>query len=393
MTAAPIPVRSIVLLSIAAFASSATIRIADPLLPQIAGEFGTTVAHASIISTACTLAYGLCQLVHGPVGDRFGKYTIITLMTLASALMTGAGGFANDLATLGFLRLLAGATAAALIPLSMAHIGDIVPLEQRQPVLARFMSGQILGSIAGQAMGGIFGEYLSWHAVFMVLGVVYLGVAFLLWRELLSGRVVQTRTAVSPSFLVTTLLTLARTPRVRLVVGVVFLEGVSFLGPYTYLSTYLHDRFSLGFAAIGAILGCFGLGGLVYAALAGRIVASLGPRNMVVSGGFLMALAYGLCLLVPAWWIVPLSTTLCGVGFYLFHNTLQTQATQMAPHVRGIAVSLFASGFFLGQSVGVALGGLVVTDIGYGPILAFPVVTLPLLAVFFRRRMGLEQQI
>lgn len=388
MTDAPLPVRSIVLLSIAAFASSATIRIADPLLPQIAGEFGTTVAHASIISTACTLAYGLCQLVHGPVGDRFGKYTIITLMTLVSAVMTGAGGFANDLATLGFLRLLAGATAAALIPLSMAHIGDIVPLDRRQPVLARFMSGQILGSIAGQAAGGIFGEFLSWHAVFMVLGVIYLGVALLLWREVLSGRVKQTRTAVSPSFLVTTLLTLARTPRVRLVVGVVFLEGLSFLGPFTYLGAYLHEHYGLGYAAVGGILACFGLGGLVYAGLSGRIVATLGPRNMVVSGGVLMALAFALILFVPAWPVVPVASAVCGMGFYLFHNTLQTQATQMAPHVRGIAVSLFASGFFLGQSAGVALGGLVITGTGYAPVFAWPIVALPLLAVFFRRRMG-----
>ena len=44
-----------------------------------------------------------------------------------------------------------------------------------------------------------------------------------------------------------------------------------------------------------------------------------------------------------------------GLGFYMLHNTLQTQATQMAPHARGSAVTLFACMLFFGQSTGVLL--------------------------------------
>ena len=46
---------------------------------------------------------------------------------------------------------------------------------------------------------------------------------------------------------------------------------------------------------------------------------------------------------------------LAGIGFYFLHNTLQTQATQMAPHARGSAVTLFACLLFFGQSTGVLL--------------------------------------
>ena len=42
-----------------------------------------------------------------------------------------------------------------------------------------------------------------------------------------------------------------------------------------------------------------------------------------------------------------------GLGFYMLHNTLQVQATQMAPEARGTAVTLFACLLFLGQSAGV----------------------------------------
>jgi predicted MFS family arabinose efflux permease len=44
----------------------------------------------------------------------------------------------------------------------------------------------------------------------------------------------------------------------------------------------------------------------------------------------------------------------------MLHNTLQTNATQMAPERRGAAVALFASAFFLGQSTGVAMASLAV---------------------------------
>ena len=49
-----------------------------------------------------------------------------------------------------------------------------------------------------------------------------------------------------------------------------------------------------------------------------------------------------------------------GLGFYMLHNTLQTQATQMAPEARGSAVTLFASMLFLGQSAGVLVAAMTV---------------------------------
>ncbi|HYZ27349.1 MAG TPA: MFS transporter, partial [Geminicoccaceae bacterium] len=157
--------RPIVLLSAASFASVATMRVADPLLPQVAREFGVSAGEASIIATAFALAYGFCQLVYGVLGDRFGKYRLVTLATLASALTVASAGFAGSLGMLGAARLAAGASAAAIVPLSMAFIGDHVPYEQRQTALARFLTGTILGIISGQVFGGVLGELVGWRAV------------------------------------------------------------------------------------------------------------------------------------------------------------------------------------------------------------------------------------
>jgi predicted MFS family arabinose efflux permease len=58
-----------------------------------------------------------------------------------------------------------------------------------------------------------------------------------------------------------------------------------------------------------------------------------------------------------------------GLGFYMLHNTLQINATQMAPDSRGTAVACFASSFFLGQSTGVALAGFAVERMQTTPVM------------------------
>jgi MFS transporter, YNFM family, putative membrane transport protein len=72
-----------------------------------------------------------------------------------------------------------------------------------------------------------------------------------------------------------------------------------------------------------------------------------------------------------------------GVGFYMHHATLQTIATQMAPQARGLAISLFAFLFYLGQALGVALCGQLIEFAGYRVMFAVVGVALVALALFF----------
>jgi YNFM family putative membrane transporter len=72
----------------------------------------------------------------------------------------------------------------------------------------------------------------------------------------------------------------------------------------------------------------------------------------------------------------------------MFHNTLQVNATQMAPEARGGAVALFAFCLFTGQSAGVWVSARVVDQWGTRPLYAACSVGLLLLAFVFRHRLG-----
>lgn len=389
MTGAPEPTRSarpIMVLSAAAFCTAATMRIADPMIPVVATEFGTTPGGAAVIATAFTLAYGLCQVVYGPLGDRWGKYRLIALAMTLSSLVVGGAAAAGTLSALGALRLLAGITAGGVIPLAIAYVGDAVPYERRQPVLARFLTGQILGVFFGQAVGGILIEVTGWRVAFLILGGCFLVVSVLLWIEAASPRIVRT-TAPAPGvgLIVRRFTRMIADPRPRRVLIAVFVEGLLFFGALAYIGAFMRHTFGFDYATIGLLLGGFGIGGLGYILTVGPSVRRLGEPGMVALGGVLLTAGFTGLLLAEGRAGLGAAMLVIGFGFYMLHNTLQTNATQMAPETRGAAVALFALFFFVGQAFGVEAYGHVVDRIGYAPVFLSAGPGLLLLALWFRR--------
>jgi predicted MFS family arabinose efflux permease len=179
---------------------------------------------------------------------------------------------------------------------------------------------------------------------------------------------------------------LAGAAQPRIVLATVFAEGFLFFGGLAYIGAFLRHGFVLPYTTIGLLLGCFGLGGLAYAVTAPKVIAFLGERGMVRTGAALLAASFGALPVLPVWFAAAPVMVVLGVGFYLFHNTLQTNATQMAPGARGAAVSLFAFCFFLGQASGVATLGFTVDRIGYGPGFLFSGAGLLLLGLWFGGR-------
>jgi predicted MFS family arabinose efflux permease len=85
----------------------------------------------------------------------------------------------------------------------------------------------------------------------------------------------------------------------------------------------------------------------------------------------------------PVWWPTLPASLLAGFGFFMFHNTMQVNATQMAPAARGTAVSLFASALFMGQSIGVLLAAGLVGLLGSTAVIAGGSAVLVAVGLYF----------
>jgi len=176
-------------------------------------------------------------------------------------------------------------------------------------------------------------------------------------------------------------------PFARIVLIAGFLEGGLAWGAFAYIGAYLHLRFGLSFSLVGGVVACFGIGGLIYAALVKLLVYRLGQARLAVTGGIILAIAYLTLAIGRVWWLAPIATTAIGLGFYMLHNTLQTNATQMSPEARGTAVGVFSAALYLGQTAGVACFAFAVDRLGGRSVFAAVALLLPLLALSFSRRL------
>jgi MFS transporter, YNFM family, putative membrane transport protein len=378
-----------VFLAVAGFASQAMVRSADSLLPQIATDLGVSVGAASIVVSAYTITHGSMQLVTGPVGDRFQKYRVIAIATALCGVFVLACGFAPTLTLLTLARVASGVCAAWIIPLGMAYIGDVTPYERRQQVLGRYLSGQITGQLFGQAAGGIVGDWLGWRAMFFVLAAMFAIAALALFREVATNPMTQTpaRPDSAPRGLAAGYAMVLSDSWARVVILAVALECGLMFGAFAYVGADLHLRFGLSFTLVGVVVGTFGIGGLIYALTVKPLVARFGQTGLALYGGALLGLAYLVLALAPSAWIAPLAVTAIGLGFYMLHNTLQTNATQMSPDARSTAVALFSAAVYLGQTLGVALFAPMIDRTGAPPLFIIVAVLLPLLGWWFSTRL------
>lgn len=373
---------SLRVLGAAAFIVVADARVIDPLLHIIADEFNTGVGGAAVIISAYTIPYGLFQLVYGLLGDRIGKLKVMTAAMLAFAVGTAMCAAVPNLTILTLLRFLTGMVAAAVIPLSLAYIGDSFPYEERQAALGQYLGALVLGQILGGSLGGIFGEYVSWRDIFGLLGIVSLAITLMMWR---ATRRVSDEHHQQGSVGLTTFqpyYQLIIQPPARTIIIAVFIEGFCLFGAFAYLGAFLRDRYHLAYVAIGFMLSGFGVGGLIYSRCVRWLVSRLGESGLIGIGGCLMCISYFLIAVCQIWILfIPLSI-LMGLGFYMMHGTLQTLATELAPEARGTAVGLFAFNLFMGQGLGAAAFGRVVDSSGYVPCFLVTGVAIALLSVW-----------
>jgi predicted MFS family arabinose efflux permease len=169
------------------------------------------------------------------------------------------------------------------------------------------------------------------------------------------------------------------------VIGTVTLEGFLLFGAVALIASHLQHTFGVSPSVAGTVSALFGLGGIFYALNARRLITRLHAPGLCRLGGGLIALAMLVLLLQPAWQPAIAATLLAGLGYYMLHNTLQTQATQLSVRARGAAIAWFASGLWLGQGVGVALAAAAAERFGFGVVFSITAIGLGVLGLAFGR--------
>ena len=154
--------------SVAAFMTSLDSMVVTTALPTIRAHLGGSVGQLEWTMNAYYLAFACLLITAAGLGDRFGRRRVLIVGLVIFGLSSAGAALAPNLGALITARVMQGAAAAAIMPLTLTVISEAYPPETRARAIgiwgALLGAGGVLGPLAG---GGLV-EWVGWRGIFWV---------------------------------------------------------------------------------------------------------------------------------------------------------------------------------------------------------------------------------
>lgn len=349
--------RLLPILAASCFVSSMSMRIIDPVVPDISRDLGVDAASVAMLASYYAFPYALAQPVLGALGDAFGKASVIKIALSILVLCLAASAVAPTLDMLSLARLVGGAAAGGIIPLAFAIVGDRFAMTERQVALSRVLTAIIAGQLTGSIGSGFVASYFGWRVATLAAAALTLVALVVIVWQLRSNAPTRPAEPNRGEFFDGYRAVFAN-PRSVVCFSAVFIEGIVIFGLFPYVAVLLEQRGAGGLKEAGFVLSGFGLGGFIYTALVRFMLGRLGLYKLIMAGGIVSGLGLATLSFGSSWPAEMAIFVVVGVGFYMIHNSLQTQATELAPRHRGSGVAAHSFFVFLGQAFGPIVYGM-----------------------------------
>jgi predicted MFS family arabinose efflux permease len=375
----------ILLLGLAGFIVMADNWVVSPILPAIAGDIGVDVSKAGLLITSYMIPFGIFQIIFGPIADRYGKKQVISFAIVMFTIATGLCALGSNLTNLSLFRALTGIFAASVMPISLAMIGDIFHMEERQGAIGTFMGISFLGQGLSMAIGGTIAYFLNWKGVFASYAVLALIPSILILKNY---KYLPSEKNPDSKIFAPYIKLLSSTKSLYTYI-LVLLEGAFIVGSFSYVGSFVAKTYHFNYFYIGLIMTGFGIMSVIGGRLSGKLVKSIEPKTIIQIGLLSATLADLIIYFMGTnLYLLIIGVALLGLGFIFTHSTLLTRATGFAQRERGAAMSLVAFFFMGAGGVGTAIGGKIISSYGlntlfiiYGVLL---IVTLLLSFILIR---------
>jgi MFS family permease len=376
--------------------------IVNVALPSIQRDLHASVSGLQWTIDAYTLVLASLLMLSGSTGDRLGRrrtfQTGLALFTLGSLLCS----LSPSLSWLIGARMIQAVGGSMLNPVAMSIITNTFT-DAKERARAIGVWGATVGfSMAlGPVVGGLLVGAVGWQSIFWINIPVGLAALVLAGRFVPESKAAKARRIDPVGQLLVILLLVALTygiieaaavagligyesRRTEPLIDLRFFRSVPFSGAtviavcgfaslagFLFLNTlYLQDALHYSALRAGLYTLPMALMTVVFAPLSGRIVGSRGPRLPLVVAGITMSLSglllTGLTLTTPLWQLV-VAYLLFGIGFGMLNAPITNTAVSGMPRSQaGVAAAVASTSRQVGQSLGVAVIGSVVTSAVHG---------------------------
>ena len=345
-------------LAIGAFGIGTTEFAPMGLLPVIADGVNVSIPTAGLLVSAYAIGVTIGAPIMTLAFGRFGKRTALMLLMAIFTIGNILSAFAPDYWTLLAARLVTSLNHGAFFGLGSIVAASVVPPEKRASAVATMFMGLTIANIGGVPAATWIGQQIGWRMSFAGTAVLGLVAITALWLSLPrgeAGKMPNIRQELGVLMRPTVLKSLATT-----VMG----AGAMFT-LYTYVAAVLADRTgaSEGFVTLALVM--IGVGFTIGNALGGRLADwSLNGATRIFLGMLaIVSFALPLALSSPVGALISL--LVWGAAAFAIVPPVQMRVMQAAAEAPGLASSINIGAFNLGNAVGAALGGAVLSA-GYG---------------------------
>jgi YNFM family putative membrane transporter len=328
--------------------------LTQPVLPELAREFGVGPAGAGLTVSAVVLAIAAAAAQYGPLSDALGRRRVMAGATGLLSLATLACAFAPTLPVLIAMRALQGVLVPGMTAVSVAYAGDRYRAADLASVVGGLIGASVVGGLAGRVGAGAITAHLGWRAAFVAFAALTLVAAGAMARELAAGRG-GARGGWGQAW--RGMLGHLHDPPL---VGA-FLVGLSlffgWIGIFTYLPFHLSaPPYALSTGWVSSVYLVYAAG-VVVSPLAGGLSGRVPPRRLIAIGLAVEALGMAATLASPLPVLVAGLVVLV-VGTFTAQAVAPAFVNVTARTAKGGASALYLTFYYLGGTLGSLLPGL-----------------------------------
>lgn len=324
-------------------------------LNDIATSLHISVSGAGQLITAGAMTVAIGAPLLAAAVAKLDRRMLLAASMLWYAVMHAACALAPGYMSLLVLRVLALVSAAIFTPQAAAVAGMLVTPERRGRAITTVFLGWSIASVLGSPLSALIGGTLGWRTAFWILAVLALLCTALVWRVIPRG---VKPLAVSRAMWLQTLGS-------KLLIVTVLVTALSSSGQFVqfaYFSPYVVQVLGGAAKDVAVLFAVFGLFGLIGSFVVSRMIDRTGAPQAVMITLVLMAISLLLWPLGASILTLALVCMPWGLGCFACNSAQQARLVALAPAVASVSVALNTSAIYLGQGLGSAVGGAMISQ-------------------------------
>jgi MFS transporter, DHA1 family, inner membrane transport protein len=325
--------------------------ILSPLLPDLVDDLHSTFSIASLTVSLYGLAIGMVVPFISPFIDRIPRTRLMGLSLLCFSFASFVCAAAPNMIFMLTARFVSGVFAGIYIPSVYAYVADNVSFVYRGRVMGTVLSGWSLSLIIGIPLGAYIGEMLHWRWIFLIIGLLGIGVSAITLIYLPVEQKRDHSSSKNSKFFSHMLIAL-KEKQVGILIFTTFCNMFGFYGVYTFLGTFIRTTYSLDASESGKVILFYGIG-IALSPLSGMAADYFGKKQSLAVAMFGLCMNIMLISMIklPLFQLYFLLIT-WGALQSLVLTCLSSLLTDQSSEHRGKIMSLYS----LATNLAVALG-------------------------------------